>query len=192
MPTTFEQPDFLRRLKDRDRKAAEEMIVAHTKHLYHACLGLGFSAPEAEDITQSSWAAFFDSIHAFEGRSKLRTFLFGILYNKASEYRKKGKRLAPEPDIERLMDRHFNEKGMWLEGPKDPEKFFAAAQTAELIFGCMEHLPFPQRMAFHLKEVEGELTEEICRVLSVSANNLGVLLYRARNQLRECLQKKAR
>jgi DNA-directed RNA polymerase specialized sigma24 family protein len=60
----------------------------------------------------------------------------------------------------------------------------------KLISDCLELLPLNQKMAFNLKEIEEEMTEEICNILSVSATNLGVLLFRARNQLRECIEKK--
>jgi len=43
-------------------------------------------------------------------------------------------------------------------------------------------------MAFILREVENLATDEICRILDVNRNHLGVLLYRGRNQLRECLE----
>ncbi len=41
-----------------------------------------------------------------------------------------------------------------------------------------------------LGEVEGLDTDEICKILEVTRTNLGVLLYRARNRLRECLESK--
>ena len=55
---------------------------------------------------------------------------------------------------------------------------------------CLDEVPDRQRLAFVLREVEGFETEEICNILQVSANNLGVLLFRARNRLRECLESK--
>ena len=36
----------------------------------------------------------------------------------------------------------------------------------------------------------GRATEEICKILEVTRTNFGVLLYRARNRLRECLEAK--
>jgi RNA polymerase sigma-70 factor (ECF subfamily) len=55
---------------------------------------------------------------------------------------------------------------------------------------CLEALADRQRVAFTLREVEGFTTEEVCNILGVSANHLGVLLFRARNGLRECLEAK--
>jgi len=44
-------------------------------------------------------------------------------------------------------------------------------------------------MAFLFREVDGFSTKEICNVLKVSDTNLGALLFRVRNRLRECLEK---
>jgi len=41
-----------------------------------------------------------------------------------------------------------------------------------------------------MKEIEGLKTDEICNIMEVSVTNLGVLLHRARNRLRECLEGK--
>ena len=45
-------------------------------------------------------------------------------------------------------------------------------------------------MAFVLREVQELITKEICKILEVSSTNLGVRLYRGRNRLRECLEKR--
>ena len=45
-------------------------------------------------------------------------------------------------------------------------------------------------MAFVLREIEELETEEICKILDVTRTNIGVLLHRARNRLRECLETK--
>ncbi len=55
---------------------------------------------------------------------------------------------------------------------------------------CLEQVPARQRMAFVLREVQGMNTDEVCSALEVSVSNLGVLLFRARNRLRECLETK--
>ena len=40
---------------------------------------------EAEEIAQSVWATFLEVVPRFEGRSRVRTFLLGILRRKAAE-----------------------------------------------------------------------------------------------------------
>lgn len=189
-----DENEFIDKLRSRDAAAHETVIRLHTGHLFKACLGLGFQDNDAEDITQSVWITFFDVIHQFEGRSSIRTFLFGILYNKASEHRKQNKRADATENIEEVLDSHFDERGHWIlsHSPVSPEKFVESSQTMALISKCLELLPMNQKMAFMLKEIEEEITEEVCNILSVSVTNLGVLLFRARNQLRECIDRKSK
>jgi hypothetical protein len=44
------------------------------------------------------------------------------------------------------------------------------------------------RRAFSLRELDGLGTEEICKILDITATNLWVILHRARGKLRDCLE----
>lgn len=186
--------ELIEKARRKDKESLEAIVRLHSNHLYKACLGLGFRDFEAEDIVQNVWITFFDKVSGFEGRSSIRTFLFGILYKKASEFRKKSKRTELSENMEDVVDHFFDAKGRWLSShvPLRPDRFFESAQTSSIISKCMELLPIKQKMAFILKEVEEDNTEDICNTLQVTSTNLGVLLFRARNQLRECIERKIR
>jgi RNA polymerase sigma-70 factor (ECF subfamily) len=185
--TRIDDQWFLR-LKAKDPEVFAETVKAHSQSIFKACLGLGFNKSEADDITQNVWMTFFDVVEKFEGRSSIRTFLFGILYNKASEHRRFMNRLEGSDDIEKIIDDHFDRSGHWIKPPLDPEQFMNSVETLNLIADCFERLPLNNKMAFNMKEVEGHSTEEICDTLKLTVSNLGVLLFRARNQLRECIE----
>ena len=53
---------------------------------------------------------------------------------------------------------------------------------------CLEKLPPKTAEAFSLSELEEINSKEICKILNITATNLWSLLYRARIQLRQCLQ----
>ena len=53
---------------------------------------------------------------------------------------------------------------------------------------CLEKLPPNTARAFIMREVMGLETHEICKELAITANNLWVILYRARMALRQCLE----
>ncbi len=190
----LESQKFIENLRNKEPQALEHVVRKYTRHLYKACLGLGFKDFEAEDIVQSVWTTFFDVVEKFEARSQIRTFLFGILYNKASEHRRSTQRAEPTDSIEDVLDSHFDQNGHWLlsHSPQSPDRFLESSQTMAIISKCIDFLPLNQKMAFILKEVEDEVTEQICEILKVTSSNLGVLLFRARNQLRECIESKAR
>ncbi len=65
-----------------------------------------------------------------------------------------------------------------------------ANTVSDFLEDCLQAVPTQQRMAFVLREVESFATDEICKILEVTPTNLGVLLYRVRNTLREYLEKK--
>jgi RNA polymerase sigma-70 factor (ECF subfamily) len=52
---------------------------------------------------------------------------------------------------------------------------------------CLAKLPERIAAVFMLREMEEVESKEICAMLSISENNLWVMLHRARLALRECL-----
>jgi RNA polymerase sigma-70 factor, ECF subfamily len=177
-------------LKEGRRESIERLIREHTQPLLAAAFGLGFREADAEELVQDVLVAFLGSVERFEGRSTVKTFLFGILYNKARELRRQKAREAASEDIEAVFDARFGAFGIWNCFPRGPEDEALAAEQSRLLEQCSERLSVDQRTAFYMKEVENQSTEAICNILGVSATNLGVLLFRARNKLRECLEKK--
>lgn len=181
--------DELERLRERDGAALARVINDHAEALYAAARALGASPPDAEDLVQDTLAAFLAGRGRFRGDSSLRTYLFGILYNKARrKWASHWREQATDP-VDEVFEGRFDASGVLrrLDGPEEEN---LAREVSELIGQCAEGLSQAQRAAFHLKEVERESTASICNILGVSETNLGVLLFRARNKLRECLEKK--
>jgi hypothetical protein len=53
---------------------------------------------------------------------------------------------------------------------------------------CLSRLPHKVAQVFRLREIDDVSSEEICKDLGVSPNNLWVMLHRARMGLRRCLE----
>lgn len=185
----FSSPQFLEKIKNRDTEAISSLVKTYTEPLFRASLGLGFDQQNSEELVQRVWFTFCDVADKFQGRSHIRTFLFGILYNKSSELRREYIKIQKTDPIEETIESRFSESGHWIKPPINPEEFLHKTQTLEVINCCLTSLPLSQKLAFCLKEIEGEKSENICKILEVTSTNLGVLLYRARNRLRECIEK---
>lgn len=188
--SNYSSTDFVDRLRTRDHQAVSTLVHAYTEQLLRASLGLGFDQTAARELVQSVWTTFFDVVSEFKGKSHIRTFIFGILYNKASELRRDQKRYDTTDPVEEILEKRFDDDGKWVKPPISPEDFLMGTENLELIQKCLDALPMNQRMAFSLKEVEERDSPEICNIMSVSVTNLGVLLYRARSRLRECVEGK--
>lgn len=179
----------LKLLHSRDDAALTAVVNANADGLYAAALGLGVAAADAEDLVGEVFAAFLSNVENFRGESSLRTYLFGILYNKARQKWAGGWREQATDPVDDAFESRFDASGV-LRRLKGPEDEALAQELTALIGECAGGLSQAQRAAFHLKEVEREPTASICKILGVSETNLGVLLFRARNKLRECLEKK--
>ncbi len=187
---TFAGPDFLARLKKRDPETLRRLVRLYMPQILRAARGAGLNAQNAEDVTQNVFLTFLEKIEDFEGRSHVRTWLFGILYRKISEMRRAAQKDSTAEDIDDVMEKRFRTDGMWLKPPRAADVPAYEAEVRQHLDDCLTGISTDQRLAFVLREVEEMETAEICRVLDVSRSNLGVLLYRGRNLLRECLEKR--
>jgi RNA polymerase sigma-70 factor (ECF subfamily) len=185
-----DQAALATRIREREPAAIEEVVHAYLPQILRAALGAGLDQPLAEDVTQSTFATFIESAHRFEGRSHVRTWLFGILYNKISETRRRQKRDRETDDIDEVFEQRYSSGGFWTKPPKAVDTALFDKEVRQGIEDCLEEVPPKQRMAFVLREVEDMESDEICNILQVTRTNLGVLLHRVRNRLRECLETK--
>ncbi len=184
----FSDPEFLDRVRNKDTDALTDIVNAYGKQIFRAALGAGLREDEAEEAVQETLVSFVQNVDRFEGRSHIRTWLFGILYNKIAESRRKRKRAEAIDPIDDVMESRFDSSGHWLRPPRDVEAIFSDGELREAIGNCLETLSENQKSAFVLREVEGFPSTEVCEILDVTVSNLGVLLFRARNGLRECLE----
>ncbi len=183
-------PDLAERIRARDREALAAVVDAYLDQIVRAGLGAGLNPHQAEEVAQNTFATFIETAHRFEGRSHVRTWVFGILYRKIQEARRGFAKDRRMDDIDEVFESRFDENRSWSRPPRGPEDEFFAKEAHREIGDCLEALPDRQRMAFVLREVEGASTREICKILEVSTTNIGVMLFRARNRLRECLESK--
>jgi len=190
MAVSINDPNFATRVRARDPEALQAVVSTYLRQILRAARGAGLNPERAEDVTQTTFATFIEKAQEFEGRSHVRTWLFGILYNKIAEARREGRRDEPTDDIDNVMAQRFDAYGSWARPPRPLEAEVYDSEVRERIEECLEAAPTQQRLAFILREVEGFTTEEICKILGVTRTNLGVLLHRVRNRLRDCLEAK--
>ncbi len=184
------QAEFAARIRDRDPEAIKDVVHSYLPQVFRAALGAGLDRHVAEDVTQSTFVTFIESAHRFEGRSHVRTWLFGILYKKIAESRRRLKHDRETDDIDEVFEQRFDKNGLWSRGPRPVDAAVFDKEVRQGIDECLEEVPSKQRMAFVLREIEELDSEQICNILEVTRTNLGVLLHRVRNRLRECLEAK--
>lgn len=150
----------------------------------------------AEDAVQETLLAALQGQSRFDGRASLKTWLTSILRHKVVDTIRSRSRHVAIGEHEFSsddVDADFDEREHWgPSGPQDwrtPELAFANAELQRVLESCLRKLAPGCRRAFAMREVHGMDTAEICDALTVTENNLGVLLYRARMSMRKCLER---
>ena len=156
----------------------------------------------AEDIVQETWLAVIRGLHAFEERSSLSTWIFGILVRRARTLAaREARRGAPvsasrggsgvewEPGRGRV--------GLWEDTPapwalEDPAAIYQSAEALEVVNAALVGLPDAQRQVVVLRDVEGMSAATVCNILDLSETNQRVLLHRGRARIRRALDRYVR
>jgi RNA polymerase sigma-70 factor (ECF subfamily) len=167
--------------------------------LYRLALLQLRDAAAADDAVQETLLAAIEGSASFQGRASVKTWLFSILRHKvldALRSQSRQMRLAiarRSPDDEfdaSAFDPLFDATGCWAE-PKDAWSDPQAAAEQQAFFkvleACLTRLPPRTSRAFLMREWLELDTTEICSDLDVNPGNLRILLWRARMQLRACL-----
>lgn len=153
----------------------------------------------AEDVVQETLMAAYGGLHRFAGRSTVKTWLTGILKNKVLDALRRRTRepiqassLQTELDLSDI-DEFFQQNGarVWESGPeqwRDPAASWEQKAFFDMVDFCVHRLPPSTARVFMMRELFEMEAREICSELSITQSNLGVLMYRARMALRQCLE----
>ena len=188
------------RLPDRAHPMAEpdlsRQIETHRGYLLRVAQLQLRDRDAAEDVVQETLLAAISGA-GFSGKSSLKTWLTGILKHKIVDAIRRRQRepiavasFDAEIDLEDF-DGLFKWNGGWESPPADwgdPEAALNRSQFMEVMEVCLETLPPNTARVFMMREVMGLDSDEICKELAITANNLWVILYRARMALRLCLE----
>ena len=152
----------------------------------------------AADCLQETFMAGIKGLDRFDGSRNIKFWLRSIMRNKiVDQIRKlvKENKVDIDAEDEALLESFwYKYSGIATTNPSpwqfDPRKAYDNTEFWKVFEYCVDEIKEPSRQAFILKMLEDQSTEEICKVMDISANYLWVLLHRARSQLKVSLEAK--
>lgn len=134
----------------------------------------------AEDLVQDVFVALPSAIARFRGDCALRTFLVSIAVNHAKNHvrasarrRAALSRLAREPE----------------KASHDPHRDAERKELANRLMLALDALPFEQRVAVVLSEIEDRTSAEIAQIVEAPEGTVRTRIFHAKRKLRELMGK---
>jgi len=171
-----------------DEDACSELVAEHQRMVYQLSLNLLGDHNEALDLSQEVFLRVFRTIHGFRGQSALRTWIFRIVVNQARNRQRWWRRRHRSQQVS--LDEHISAHGeLPAQGNGgSPDRILGQKQLAERIRTSLDRLPFDQRTAIVLREIDGLSYEEIGFSLGIAVGTVKSRLARAREALRAQLR----
>src|SRR6478609_3628205 len=159
---------LIQRCAVRDEDACAELVSEHQRMVYQLSLNLLNDHNEALDLSQEVFLRVFRTIHAFRGHSSLRTWIYRIVVNQARNRQRWWRRRHRSQQVS--LDQHIQDHGDLPASGNgtSPDRILGQKQLAERIRASLDQLPFDQRTAIVLREIDGLSYEEIGFSLGVA------------------------
>jgi RNA polymerase sigma-70 factor (ECF subfamily) len=175
---------LIQRCAARDEDACAELVSEHQRMVYQLSLNLLGDHNEALDLSQEVFLRVFRTIHGFRGQSALRTWIYRIVVNQARNRQRWWRRRHRSQQVS--LDEHIRSHGD-VPSPGNggsPDRLLSQKQLGERLRLALERLPFDQKTAIVLREIDGLSYEEIGFSLGIAVGTVKSRLARARDALR--------
>jgi RNA polymerase sigma-70 factor (ECF subfamily) len=160
-----------------DVPAFESVYDTYFPYVWRSVQRLGVPPSHADDVVQEVFIIVHRRLHEFEGRSALKTWLYGIALRVARAYRTQSRRSGERVALDAEQ----------LRAPEAtrPDEQAQIAEAARLVDALLDGLEYEQREVFVLAELEQLTAPEIAEALGAKLNTVYSRLRLARRAFAE-------
>ena len=171
--------------------AFSNLLAVYQNPIYNLVAHILEVSSDAPDVTQSVFLKVFKGIRYFHGQSSLRTWIYRIAVNEASNHRRGWLRRKWREAFSLDQDQECSD-GLLARSHAHPDTPYEIAESSErqrLVRRALASLAQPYRTVVVLREIEGLSYEEIAELLGVSEGTVKSRLTRGRDLLRRKLRR---
>ena len=166
--------------------AFNELVLAYQSQVYNLAYRIMGDPASAEDATQETFIAAFQTLDRFRGGS-FKSYLLRIVSNRCYDELRRRKR-RPATSFEDFKDVDEDANPALVNGGEKPEEYTQRQEMAHVLQAGIDTLPADQRITLVLSDVQGMSYQEIAETMEVSLGTVKSRLARARSKLRDYLR----
>ncbi len=170
-----------------DEMACTRLVTDHQRMVYQLALHLLGDPQEALDLSQEVFLKVFRTLGQFRGQSTLRTWIYRIVVNQASNRQRWWRRRHRSQQVGLDDLAATGVELPELRGFSMPDRLLQQREISDRVWAALKRLPFDQRAVIVLREIDGLSYEEIATSLGVAVGTVKSRLARAREGLRLAL-----
>jgi len=156
----------------------DSVYAAHARFVWRSLARLGVPEHQVADATQDVFVVVHRKLAQFEGRSSLRTWLFGIAMRVASDWERRARRHPSEPLVDNLEDK-----------TDMPFERAARSEAVTTLHRLLAELSAEQRAVFILVELEQMSVPEAAAAVESNVHTVTSRLKVARRKFEMVLQR---
>ncbi len=181
------EKELIKRAKNNDLSAFEELIKMHEKTVYNIALKVMGNQHDASDAAQEAFIKMFKNIKKFRGDSKFSTWVYRIAHNVALDMLRKNSKKTVSID-ENYEDGENPILNIADPSPS-PEQSVIDKEKMQILKNAIDSLPTVSKTAIMLRDINGLSYEEIAKIQNCSLGTVKSRINRARIQLKEIIMK---
>ncbi len=156
--------------------ALSQIYREHAPFVWRSLRRLGVSEDALEDALQDVFLVAARRLETFEGRSSMKTWLFGIA-------------MRVQRSRSRSRARHDRKLGaLAREAGPAPDDAYGRQDAQRVLTRMLQQLDEDKRAVFVLVELEGEAVVDVARALDANSNTIYTRLRAARKALQTMAQ----
>lgn len=168
----------------------ENEFMPHIQPMYNFAYRLTFDEDDAKDLVQDTYLKAFRFAESFQEGTNAKAWLFRILKNSfINDFRKKSKQPA-KVDYQEVED-YYNSDQVDEKHTTDLRIDSMKDMIGDEVTSALNSLAVDFRTVIILCDLEGFTYEEMAKILDIPVGTVRSRLHRARNLLKEKLQKYA-
>jgi RNA polymerase sigma-70 factor, ECF subfamily len=181
--------DFVHATQRGDVSAFEQLVKRYDRKLFRIAQTVTHNTEDSQDAVQEAFLKAFQNLSKFREESQFSTWLIRITVNQSlTKLRKRRATCEVSLDDDFQADRSVLPMQVADWAP-NPEQLYWASELRDILLQALSEMRPILRAVFALRDIEGLSTDQTADALNLSQTAVKARLWRARLQLRECLNK---